>query len=61
MVIFEFKRPGDTAHQKKNNDYRWEFSELVKDYFEEFLLGKEKKKKKSKKRKKRPHFYPFLC
>lgn len=45
MVIFEFKRPGDTAHQKKNNDYRWEFSELVKDYFEEFLFGKEKKKK----------------
>ena len=23
LVIFEFKRPGDTAHQKKKSDYRW--------------------------------------
>ena len=45
MVIFEFKRPGDTAHQKKKNDYRWEFSELVEPYFDNFLFGKEKEKK----------------
>ena len=42
MVI---KRPGDTAHQKKKTDNRWEFSELVEKYFEDFLYGKEKKKK----------------
>lgn len=45
MVIFEFKRPGDTAHQKRKGDYRWEFSELVVQYFEDFLYGKEKEKK----------------
>ena len=45
MVIFEFKRPGDTAHQKKSTDYRWEFSDLVKTYFETFLFGTEKQKK----------------
>lgn len=44
MVIFEFKRPGDTAHQKRDSDFRWEFSDLVKDYFETFLFGKEKEK-----------------
>lgn len=43
MVIFEFKRPGDTAHQKKLNDYRWQFSELVEPYFEEFLYSPIKK------------------
>lgn len=45
MVIFEFKRPGDTAHQKNKNDYRWEFSDLVKEYFEIFQFGNEKQKK----------------
>lgn len=45
MVIFEFKRPGDTAYQKKKNDFRWEFSELVEKYFDDFLYGKEKDKK----------------
>ncbi len=45
MVIFEFKRPGDTAQQKTKTDYRWEFSELVEEYFDEFLFGTEKKKK----------------
>lgn len=45
MVIFEFKRPGDTAHQKKKTDNRWEFSELVEKYFDDFLFGKEKDKK----------------
>jgi hypothetical protein len=43
MVIFEFKRPGDTAHQKNKNDFRWEFSELIKPYFGEFLYKSDKK------------------
>lgn len=43
MVIFEFKRPGDVAHQKKITDYRWEFSELVEPYFEEFIYQPIKK------------------
>ena len=45
MVIFEFKRPGDTAHQKNKSDFRWEFSELLEEYFDDFLYGKEKDKK----------------
>ena len=45
MVIFEFKRPGDTAHQKKKGDFRWEFSELVEKYFDDFMFGTEKNKK----------------
>ncbi|WP_456462798.1 hypothetical protein [Reichenbachiella sp.] len=43
MVVFEFKRPGDTAHQKRLTDYRWQFSELVEPYFEEFLYTPIKK------------------
>lgn len=43
MVIFEFKRPGEVAHQKNKSDYRWEFSELVEPYFEEFLYQPIKK------------------
>jgi hypothetical protein len=43
MVIFEFKRPGDVAHQKRKTDYRWEFSELVEPYFEEFIYSEVKK------------------
>lgn len=43
MVIFEFKRPGDVAHQKNRTDYRWEFSELVNKYFDEFLYKPDKK------------------
>ena len=43
MVIFEFKRPGHTAHQKQKKDYRWEFSELITPYFEEFLYSPDKK------------------
>lgn len=43
MVIFEFKRPGDVAHQKRRTDYRWEFSELVEPYFEEFIYQPIKK------------------
>ena len=43
MVIFEFKRPGETAHQKAGTDYRWNFGELVNKYFEDFLYGSTKK------------------
>lgn len=48
MVIFEFKRPGETAHQKKKSDYRWEFSELVEPYFDDFLYSPDKKNYKGK-------------
>ncbi|MGN6215265.1 hypothetical protein [Parafilimonas sp.] len=48
MVIFEFKRPGDTAHQKNKNDYRWEFSILVEPYFDDFLYSPDKKNYKGK-------------
>lgn len=43
MVIFEFKRPGDIAHQKRRTDYTWEFSELVEPYFDEFIYKPIKK------------------
>ncbi len=43
MVIFEFKRPGEIAHQKSKSDYRWEFSELIEGYFDDFLYGDSKK------------------
>ena len=43
MVIFEFKRPGDIAHQKRKTDYRWQFSDLILPYFEEFLYQPNKK------------------
>lgn len=43
MVIFEFKRPGSTAHQKRKTDYRWQFSDLIGPYFEEFLYQPDKK------------------
>ena len=43
MVIFEFKRPGDIAHQKRTTDYFWEFSDLIVPYFEEFLYKPVKK------------------
>ena len=42
MVIFEFKRPGDTAHQKKKSDRHWDFSELVEKYFDSFMYGSKK-------------------
>lgn len=45
MVIFEFKRPGETAYQKRKNDFRWEFSELIEKYFEAFLYSDNKKGK----------------
>lgn len=43
MVIFEFKRPGETAHNKKKNDFRWEYSELGEKYFDDFIYGDNKK------------------
>ncbi|WP_035671724.1 hypothetical protein [Flavobacterium sp. 83] len=43
MVIFEFKRPGDIAHQKRKSDYRWQYSELIEPYFDEFLYQPNKK------------------
>lgn len=43
MVIFEFKRPGEIAHQKNKSDYRWEFSELIEPYFDDFLYKPDKK------------------
>lgn len=43
MVIFEFKRPGETAHQKNKKDFRWEFSELIEKYFDDFIYGDDKK------------------
>ena len=48
LVIFEFKRPGETAHQKNKTDYRWEFSELVEKYFDDFLYNPDKKNDKGK-------------
>lgn len=48
MVIFEFKRPGDVAHQKNKNDYRWQFSELIEPYFDDFLYSPDKKNYKGK-------------
>ncbi|MBO4639043.1 MAG: hypothetical protein J5710_04740 [Treponema sp.] len=48
MVIFEFKRPGDTAHQKNKQDYRWEFSELVDKYFDDFIYNPDKKNYKGR-------------
>nr|WP_315248633.1 hypothetical protein [uncultured Flavobacterium sp.] len=43
LVIFEFKRPGDVAWQKKKNDYQWEFSELLMKYFDDFIYSPDKK------------------
>ena len=45
MVIFEFKRAGETAHQKSRNDSRWEFDKLIDKYFEAFLYSDNKKGK----------------
>ena len=48
MVVFEFKRPGDTAHQKKKTDKAWDFSELIMKYFDDFLYrGKNKNYRKN--------------
>jgi hypothetical protein len=41
LVIFEFKRPGEVAGEKRK-DYHFEFSELTDKYFDEFRYGKRK-------------------
>jgi hypothetical protein len=59
MVIFEFKRPGETAHQKHKGDFRWEFSELIEPYFDDFLYSSDKRNYKGKQviiRKETPKF-----
>lgn len=48
MVIFEFKRPGDIAHQKRKTDYRWQYSELIEKYFDDFLYAQDKKNYKGR-------------
>ncbi len=48
LVIFEFKRPGETAHQKNKGNYRWEFSDLIEPYFDEFLYSPDKKNYKGR-------------
>ena len=43
LVVFEFKRPGETAHQKHKSNKAWNFSELVDKYFDDFMYrGKNK-------------------
>lgn len=48
MVIFEFKRPGETAHQKSKTNSRWEFSELIEKYFDDFMYADDKKNHKGR-------------
>jgi len=48
MVIFEFKRPGETAHQKAKSNMRWEFSELIEKYFDDFMYADDKKNYKGR-------------
>jgi hypothetical protein len=48
LVIFEFKRPGETAHNKKKGDYLWEFSDLTDKYFDTFVYGKRKTNSKGR-------------
>ncbi|HMT08179.1 MAG TPA: hypothetical protein PKA82_09250 [Pyrinomonadaceae bacterium] len=48
LVIFEFKRPGEVAHQKGKSDYRWDFAELTDKYFEAFIYAPDKVKHKGR-------------
>lgn len=48
LVIFEFKRPGETAWQKSKTDFQWEYSELVQKYLDAFLYGSSKKNYKGR-------------
>jgi len=48
LVIFEFKRPGEIAHQKNKTNYRWKFSELVEKYFDDFIYSQDKKNYKGR-------------
>lgn len=43
LVVFEFKRPGETAHQKNKTNYNWLLSELVEKYFHALIYGDKKK------------------
>ena len=43
LVVFEFKRPGETAHQKKKGSYQWLLTELIEKYFDAFIYGNTKK------------------
>jgi hypothetical protein len=45
LVIFEFKRPGEVAGEKRK-DFHWEFSELTDKYFSDFRYGKRQHKGK---------------
>jgi hypothetical protein len=45
LVIFEFKRPGEVAGEKRK-DFHWEFSELTDKYFTAFRYGKRQHKGK---------------
>lgn len=46
LVVFEFKRPGEVAHQKGKSDFRWDFADLTDKYFEDFLYAPNKVKHK---------------
>lgn len=48
LVIFEFKRPGQTAHQRSKGDKNWMLSELIEKYFDAFLYGDGKQNYKGK-------------
>ena len=48
LVVFEFKRPGETAHQKNKSDKQWKLTELVEQYFEAFIYGDGKTNYKGK-------------
>jgi hypothetical protein len=48
LVVFEFKRPGETAHQKKKSDKHWLFSDLINPYFDAFIYGDGKKNYKGR-------------
>lgn len=46
LVVFEFKRPGQVAHQKGKSDFRWDFADLTNKYFQDFLYAPNKVKHK---------------
>ncbi|MGB7210077.1 MAG: hypothetical protein WBD27_15580 [Pyrinomonadaceae bacterium] len=48
LVIFEFKRPGEVAHQKNKGNYRWDFAELTSKYFDDFMYAPDKVKHKGR-------------
>ncbi len=48
LVVFEFKRPGETAHQKNKTNYHWLLSELVEKYFDALIYGDNKKSQSGK-------------